>query len=421
MNNYLDVLQKIEETKTKAWLVGDTVRMLQMGIQPELITLAIACDDMYRLALDLGIGNVDMRGPYPVLRGEILGVPFRAFSLRGTTIEDDLACRDLSIEAIAIRSDGGIVDPFGGRFDIRNKVIRLTGDNVDLIADDPLRILRMLRFSAELEMDIFWKTESDVRNFLSEHFDRMAEIPAERWGREIMKGVVRRPYKFIRLCDSYHLIPFFLKELEELKNEKGLYEHVLRLLKVIENKLDTTKIMQSDAFVLAGLLGNIGTKTLDGRDRNKFTDRLVSEYLTRWNVTSGTIDEVLTIINRYKDLYKPMSELEFCRDVLEYSEDAIEVALEFAKCVVESENKSEKYSEILEDNTWNLKQVLRRFNSVRLQTEGADRYITGREIMALLNLKPGRRVGELLDGLDLAVGTGKVSSRAGAEAWLKAQ
>ena len=179
--------------------------------------------------------------------------------------------------------------------------------------------------------------------------------------------------------------------------------------------------MQGDAFVLAGLLGNIGTKTLDGRDRTKFTDRLVSEYLTRWNVNSGTIDEVIAIINSYKNFYKPVSELEFCKAVLEHSEEAIEVALEFAKCVLESENATEKYSEILENNTWNLQQVLRRFNNVRLQTEGAERYMTGREVMALLNMKPGRRVGELLDGLAIAVGTGKVSNRAGAEAWLKAQ
>ena len=421
MRNYLDVLQKIEETKAKAWLVGDTVRMIQMGLQPEVITLAIDSDDMYSVALALDTGTVDARGPYPALRGEILGVPFRAFSLRGETIEDDLACRDLSIEAIAIRSDGGIVDPFGGRADIRNRVIRLTGDNIDLINDDPLRILRILRFSAELEMEIFWKTQSDVREFLENHADRMASIPAERWGREIMKGITRRPYKFIKLCDSYHLVQFFLKELEALKSNPKIYDHVLKVLNVIEKKFDTNKIMQSEAFVLAGLLGNIGTKTLDGSDRDKFTDRLVNDYLTRWNVNSEIIDEVIAIINDYKNFYKPVSEPEFCRGVLEHSEEAVEVALEFAKCVVESENVSEKYSDILENNTWNLKQVLRRFNNVRLQTEGSDRYMTGREVMALLNMKPGRRVGELLDGLDMAVGTGKVSSRNGAEAWLKAQ
>ena len=420
MRNYLDVLAKIEETRAKAWLVGDTVRMLEMGMEPEIITLAIDSDDMYSVALALGTGTVDARGPYPALRGEINGVSFRAFGLRGKTIEEDLAQRDLSIEAIAIRSDGGYVDPFGGRFDIRNRVIRLTGDNVDLISADPLRILRMLRFAAELEMDMFWKTTSDVRAFLEAHAERMEEIPSERWGREIMKGITKRPYTFIRLCDDFNLIKYFLKELDDLKHN-DLYEHVLGLLKVIEQRLDVNKLMQSDAFVLAGLFSLAGTNKLDGSDRNKYADRLVNDYLTRWNVPSETIDEVIAIINTYNNFYKPVGEVQFCEYVLKNSREAIEVALEFAKCIADAEGFREQYSEVLDDNTWNLQQVLRRFDNVKYQTEGATRYMTGREVMALLNMKPGRRVGELLDGLDMAVGTGKVSSRSGAEAWLKAQ
>ncbi|MBQ9419133.1 MAG: hypothetical protein IJU31_02015, partial [Synergistaceae bacterium] len=246
------------------------------------------------------------------------------------------------------------------------------------------------------------------------------EIPQERWGREIIKGLTHRPYKFIRMCDDFHLVRFFLKELDDLK-QNGMYDHFLGVLEVIEKKLDINKLMQSDAFVLAGLFSSVGTQTLDGHDRDKYTDRIVNDYLTRWNVPSETIDEVIAIINSYRTFYEPVDELKFCRDVLDYSEDAVEVALEFAKCVAEAEKFDAKYGEILEDNTWNLNQVLRRFTNVRLQTEGASRYMTGREIMSLLKMKPGRRVGELLDALDMAVGTGKVSSRAGAEAWLKAQ
>ncbi|MBQ7578637.1 MAG: CCA tRNA nucleotidyltransferase [Synergistaceae bacterium] len=426
MRNYLDVLEKVEETGTKAWLVGDTVRMLEMGIQPEIITLAVDSDDMYGISKALGTGTVDSRGPFPALRGEIMSVPFRAFGLRGATIEDDLAFRDLSIEAIAIRSDGGMIDPFGGRFDIRNKVIRLTGDNVELIEADPLRILRMLRFAAEFEMDIFWKSDTDVRKFLDVHADRMKDIPQERWGREIMKGLSRRPHRFIKMCDDYRLLPYFLKELDELKyipDGKGsnLYQHVLTVLQVIESRLDTNKLMQSDSFVLSGLFQHIGTKTLDGSDRTKLTDRRITDYMTRWNIPSETIDEVIATLDSYKTFYNPVSEEKFCEDVLEFSRDAIEVALQFAKSVAYAGGFAEEYSDVLDNNSWNLKQVLRRFNNVRLQTEGSTRYMTGREVMTLLNMKPGRRVGELLDGLDMAVGTGKVSSRAGAEAWLRAQ
>ena len=428
MSNYLDVLEKIEETGTKAWLVGDTVRMLFTGVQPDVITLAVDSNDMYGIALALENGAVDARGTYPALRGEILGVPFRAFALRGETIEDDLACRDLSIEAIAIRSDGGVIDPFGGRFDIRNRVIRLTGDNVDLIDADPLRILRMLRFSAELDMDMFWKTTGDVREFLDLHSDRMQNIPDERWGREILKGIQRRPYKFMKLCDDFHLIPFFLKGLDDLryisdgnKGSLSLFDHVFETLRIIQQKLDTNKLMQRDSFVLAGLLARVGLKTTDGKDRTKYTDRIITDIMTRWNIPSETINDVIAIINGHKEFYEPVSEQVFCKEVLQYSSDAMEISLEFAKCIAEAEGFIDKVQDVINDNAWNLAQVLRRFKNVSLQTEGATRYLTGREVMSLLNMKPGRRVGELLEALDVAVGTGKVTSRAGAEAWLKAQ
>ncbi len=426
MRNYLDVLKKIEETGARAWLVGDTVRMMQMGIQPETITLAVDSDDMYAVSQAIGTGTVDARGPFPALRGELLGVPFRAFGLRGTSIEDDLACRDLSIEAIAIRSDGGMVDPFGGRFDIRNRVIRLTGDNVELIEADPLRILRMLRFAAEFEMDIFWKTESDVRKFLDSHADRMKSIPQERWGREIMKGIRRRPYRFIEYCDDYDLLPFFVPDLEELKKASDgagstIYGHVLHILQIIEQRLDVNKIIQNDTFVLAGLLGHINSFKPDLSDRDKQADRIITEYMTRWNIPAETINNVVAIMNNYRHFYRPVDEAEFCRQALNYSPSAILVALQFAKCAAIAEGHIDEHRDTLDNNSWNLKQVLRRFRTVELQTQGSSRYMTGREVMSLLHMKPGKRVGELLEGLDFAVGIGKVNSRAAAEAWLREQ
>lgn len=426
MRNYLDVLKKIEETGARAWLVGDTVRMMQMGIQPETITLAVDSDDMYAVSQAIGTGTVDARGPFPALRGELLGVPFRAFGLRGASIEDDLACRDLSIEAIAIRSDGGMVDPFGGRFDIRNRVIRLTGDNVELIEADPLRILRMLRFAAEFEMDIFWKTESDVRKFLDSHADRMKSIPQERWGREIMKGIRRRPYRFIEYCDDYDLLPFFVPDLEELKKASDgagstIYGHVLHILQIIEQRLDVNKIIQNDTFVLAGLLGHINSFKPDLSDRDKQADRIITEYMTRWNIPAETINNVVAIMNNYRHFYSPVDEAEFCRQALNYSPSAILVALQFAKCAAIAEGHIDEHRDTLDNNSWNLKQVLRRFRTVELQTQGSSRYMTGREVMSLLHMKPGKRVGELLEGLDFAVGIGKVNSRAAAEAWLREQ
>lgn len=200
-----------------------------------------------------------------------------------------------------------------------------------------------------------------------------------------------------------------------------IYDHVLEVLRVIEERLDVNKIIQNDAVVLAGLFEHIGTKTLDLSDRDKYADRIITEYMARWNISSETIDNVVAIINNYRIFYTETEEEKLCRDVLDYSRDAVIIALQFARCVAIAEGRLEEYREVLDNNRWNLKQVVRRFTHVENQTEGASRYLTGREVMTLLNMKPGRRIGELLDGLDMAVGTGKVNSRASAESWLKAQ
>ena len=72
----------------------------------------------------------------------------------------------------------------------------------------------------------------------------------------------------------------------------------------------------------------------------------------------------------------------------------------------------------MKGNRWRLEQVLRRFASTERQTDGSDRFLTGGEVMDLLKLVPGRKVGEILNGLDMAVGTGRVSSQSEAEAWV---
>ena len=424
----MNLLKTIEEAGVKAWLVGNTVRTIEMGEQPVSLTLALDTQNLEQVAAVTG-GTVDMRGPFPVLRGSLggMGIPvkFKGLPLKGGSIEADLARRDFSIEAIALRSDGGVVDPFGGRLDIRNRVLRLTGDNIELIKDDPMRIARMLRFAADLEMDVFWKTDSDVRHFLEKHPERMEELAPERWGREVTRGMKRHPWRFIMLCDSYGLLPFFLPDLEalkQIKDEKGrpLFDHVMTTLQIIESRLAFNKLAQYEAIILAGLLSLIGARSLERWDCQR-TERLVADILTHWNIPSETINAVTAIIDRYPEFYEPRSEAEFCSVVLEHSPLAVLVALEFAECVALAEGFSHSYRDVLDDNRWNLKQVLRRFAAVELQTEGSTRFLTGREVMSLLDMKPGKRVGELLDGLDMAVGTGKVNTLAKAEAWLRAQ
>ena len=102
--------------------------------------------------------------------------------------------------------------------------------------------------------------------------------------------------------------------------------------------------------------------------------------------------------------------------MLEHGADAMAAGLDFAGCIARAEGLP--HLETLSENRWRLAQVLRRFKAVALQTGGASRFLGGDEVMSLLRLAPGRIIGALLDGLDVAVGTGRVTNRAQAEEWI---
>ena len=421
MRSYMSALKAVEEAGGKAWLVGDTARTIAMDVQPEALSMAAEPCDLNALAENLGNGSIDVLGGFSVLRATVLGMPVEIVLLQGGSIEEDLARRDFSMNAIAFRSDGGVVDPFGGRHDIRNRVIRLTGDDIELVRRDPLRVVRMLRFAAELGMDIFWRTETDVRGFIAANPEMIRDTAPERWGREILNGMRSRPCNFVRLCDGYRLFPLFLPEFEALKDvvesRTGLtlFDHALTTLQVIQERLLVHKVRENDAFTLAGLFCRLGTKELDMEDPGPVAN-LASEYLRRWNIPTETADRVSAIIMNYRSLHVPRTEEELCGDVLKYGWEAVKKTLEFASCSALAERFPS--IDIIKGNRWRLAQVLRRFESVARQTDGANRFLTGGEVMELLKLSPGPRVGEILSGLDMAVGTGRVVSRSEAEGWV---
>lgn len=421
MRSCMSALKAVEEAGVKAWLVGDTARAIAMDLQPEVLSLAAEPCDLKALAANLGNGTVDVVGGFPVLRATVLDMPVEIVPLQGGSIEEDLARRDFSMNAVAFRSDGGVVDPFGGRHDIRNRVIRLTGDDVELVRRDPLRIVRMLRFAAELSMDIFWKTETDVRGFIEANPGLIRDTAPGRWGREILGGMRSCPHNFVRLCDGYRLFPLFLPEFEALKEivepRTGLtlFEHAMTTLQVVQERLRIHKIRENDAFALAGLFCRIGTKTLGAEDSGPVAG-FASEYLKRWNIPAETADRVSAIITNYRSLHVPRTEEELCGDVLRHGPEAVKMTLEFASCSALAERFPS--IDIVKGNRWRLEQVIRRFESVERRTDGSNRFLTGDEVMGLLQLAPGRKVGEILSGLDMAVGTGRVASRSEAEAWV---
>lgn len=104
----------------------------------------------------------------------------------GKSIEEDLSRRDFTVNAMASEASGEVIDPFGGERDLREKVLRLTRDDITILEDDPLRTLRAARFVSQLGLqpNAFLRDSSRARSYL------ILFISRERWKQEMDKLLV---------------------------------------------------------------------------------------------------------------------------------------------------------------------------------------------------------------------------------------
>jgi poly(A) polymerase len=118
------------------------------------------------------------------------------------SLEDDLRRRDFTINAMAVslnKADyGELIDPFDGRNDLRKKILRTPCDPDLTFSDDPLRMMRALRFATTLQFNIDSATFEAIRR----NKERISIVSAERIIDEIQKMMMaERPSKGFQLMD----------------------------------------------------------------------------------------------------------------------------------------------------------------------------------------------------------------------------
>ncbi|PWC05598.1 CCA tRNA nucleotidyltransferase [Agromyces badenianii] len=183
----------------------------------------------------------------------------------GSSLEDDLTRRDFTVNALALRLPKlELVDPSGGVEDLVARVLRTPAAPEQSFGDDPLRMLRAARFSAQLDFSVEPATAQAMTE-LSAEIDR---ISAERVRDELSKLLLTRaPRGGIRLLVDSGLAERVLPELPALSLErdehhrhKDVYEHSLTVLEqAIEYEIERGVLDSPDLIVrLAALLHDIG-------------------------------------------------------------------------------------------------------------------------------------------------------------------
>lgn len=197
------VSSRLLEAGYQAYLVGGCIRDLLLGRQPndwDIATDALpdTVANMFERTYRVGaaFGTVVVLAPEPVevttFRKDFAYEDGRrpAYVEFATTIEEDLARRDFTMNALAydLRSKH-VVDPFGGTADIARKIIRTVGVPADRFREDALRMLRAVRFVAALGFTV----ESDTRVAIEAEVERVHYLSAERIRDEIL-GLLVGPY-----------------------------------------------------------------------------------------------------------------------------------------------------------------------------------------------------------------------------------
>ncbi|MCL2768463.1 MAG: hypothetical protein FWE49_07045, partial [Synergistaceae bacterium] len=336
MKNYFAVLKYIKKKGYNCWLIGSAVRDIIMKRVPVALTMVVDAPSYEALTEDFG-GEIVNNRNYNYVQSEIFGESSQMSLLDGRTIEEELAERDFTINAIAIRWDGFYVDPFRGRRDIRNGLVRIVNDNVENLESKPLRVARLIRFAVFFDMNIYWKSEMDARIFIETHKEEITDSLSSRWGREIFIGMKEKPHDVLCLADHYGLTPLLIPKLEHLKGIEipdggTLFSHTLDTLKEIQNYFEKRNAMANDlAIALAGLFHHIGSTPGIPVD-TKVSSEITKEYLKLWGAPDNVIEKVLTVMHDYRLFYTERSELELCRFALDNGMDTIRSIAEFCLC-----------------------------------------------------------------------------------------
>jgi len=157
------------------------------------------------------------------------------------TLEDDQKRRDFTINALAINlnkvSYGQFLDPFGGTQDLIKKIIRTPLDPDKTFSDDPLRMIRAVRFAAQLNFSI----DEDTFRSITENADRLTIVSKERISTELNKIIMcDHPSRGFILLEKAGLLRLILPELDNLKGVdkkegKAHKDNFIHSVKVLDN------------------------------------------------------------------------------------------------------------------------------------------------------------------------------------------
>lgn len=413
------IIETITEAGFEAYAVGGCVRDSVLGREPDDWDITTSASpyqikELFPRTVDTGIqhGTVTVmldKDGYEVTTYRIDGVYEDGRHPREVTftpdLKEDLKRRDFTMNAMAYNGKTGLIDIFDGRKDMENRIIRCVGDPEERFREDALRMMRAVRFSAQLGYEIEATTETAITHLA----ENLKKISAERIQVELLK-LLCAPYPG-RIRSAYELgitkiiLPEFDSCMETAQNNPHhcytVGEHSIRAMEAVE---------PDKCLRLAMLFHDIGkpvTKTTDQEGIDHFHGHpLVSEEMTRKILKRLKLDNqtifTVTRLVRYHDHYIGETSKAVRRSILEIGEEIFPLLLQVKRADIEAQSeylKKEK-EEHLETVQKLYEDILRKKQCVSLK----ELAVSGSDLIRENGMQPGKEVGEVLSCLlDLVI------------------
>lgn len=326
------------------------------------------------------------------------------------SLKEDLARRDFTINAMAYNENDGLVDYFNGIKDLNNKVITTVGDPKKRFDEDALRMLRAIRFSAQLN----FKVDNNVLNVISILKDNIRNISKERIRDEFNKILINNPRK-IQLLKKCGVLEYIIPGISDLynfdqNNPYHIYDlcsHTLVATEVVEPILHLRLTMLLHDF------GKVKTKNTDENGISHFyahakdSLEMAENILKALKYDNDSINKVLILIQYHDCTLKSKSSIK--RMLSKIGEELLRDLIKVQWADVLAQNPVFAKNRIL-----NLVKVENELDLILAQNECftlKDLKINGGDLINL-GFNKGKEIGETLKYLlDIVIDNPKLNER----------
>jgi tRNA nucleotidyltransferase (CCA-adding enzyme) len=397
------ISERLVKSGYQAFVVGGAIRDCLLGCQAndwDVATDALP-DRIHELfpeltRFDLKHGTVTL-----VSKGSHFEITtFRRIDGFSSHIEEDLAHRDFTLNAMAYNVfNKRIIDPFEGRRDIEGKVIRAVLNPSERFKEDPLRMMRAIRFSLELGYSIEPETLIAIQSMVK----TIDIIARERIRDELLKILmVRRPSAGFHLMRKSGLLKWILPELVEGYRKRQNNYHKYTIYRHTMAAVDYIK--DDPVLRLSALFHDIAKprvrKKINGRWRflghASASAELTKEIMVWLKFSNEMIDRVTHLITHHMFDYKQkLSDKAVRRFIKRIGADNVDNLIALRKADDFAHGWGRDFEKDIEKFKNRINSQIKKSYPFAI----SDVAINGNDVMNILGLKPGPKVGQILNQL----------------------